>query len=168
MIFFWEKKPLNSFRYFINKFILNLPCLAKTEEDKILDRWFFLFEYGDLSKEIKKHLTFLYKNFQAYKVKDLRLGECMDAPNFLKFSKDLNLIPIFLSAKEAICVINFVRYKKKSLIPNNNFDFCSFVEIICLLSIQSYDKFNQELTETKKYLEPTEKIKIFLKYLRGK
>lgn len=168
LIFYWEKKPLNSFRFFINKFIINIPCLAKTEEDKVLDRWFFLFQFGDLFKEINKHLAFLYKNFTAFKVKDLRLGECMDAMNFINFSKDFGVIPGFLSAKESINIINFIRYKKKSLLPNNLFDFCSFVEIICLIAFQSYDKFNQESKDPKQAIEADERIRLLLKFLREK
>lgn len=168
LIFYWEKKPLNSLRYFISKFILNIQCLAKTEEDKVLDRWYFLFQFGDLSKVVKKHLAYLYKNFQAFKVKDLRLGECMDALNFISFAKDFSVIPVFLSAKETINIINSVRYNKKSLFPNNFFDFCSFVEIVCLIAFTSYDKFNQENKGLKQALDAGERINLFIKYLREK
>ena len=95
------------------------------------------------------------------------MGECMDVQNFIIFAKENEIIPIFLSAKESINIINFVRYKKKSLIPNIYFDFCSFVEIISLIAIQSYEKFNFENKESTS-LDARERIKIFLKYLRDK
>ena len=168
LIYDWEKKPLNCFRYFINKFLLNIPCLAKTDDEIIFDRCYFLFEHGDLYKEVNKHLPFLYKNFQKYKVKDLRLGERIDNLNFINFAKDFTIIPCYLSAKEAINTVNYSRYKKKSLLPNNLFDFCSFVEIICLMSFQSFEKFNQESKDGKQLLVPKEKIKLFLNFLRQK
>jgi hypothetical protein len=64
-------------------------------------------------------------------------------------------------------VINFVKYRKKSLIPTNNFDFCSFVEIICVIALQAFDKYMQEEMKNK-YLEHVEKLKIFLKYINEK
>jgi hypothetical protein len=42
--------------------------------------------------------------FLKYKVKDLKVAECIQAKEFLKFTKDINVIPIFLTAKDVINV----------------------------------------------------------------
>jgi hypothetical protein len=166
LIFHWEKKPFNSFRFFINKFILNIPCLQKTDEDKTFGRWYFMFENENIYKEAKKNLPFLYKIFKNYKQKDLRYGECMDSLSFLNFAKEYTLIPNYLSNKETNNIINFIKYKKKSLIPNDYFDFCAFVEIITLISIFTYEKTNKDRRGPKETIEISERIKMFIKYLK--
>jgi len=167
-MFAWEKNTMNCLIYFVNKFILNIECLKKSDEEKILDRYYFLLEHGNFSGEVKNHLSLLFKHFQRYKVKDLRFGECIDDNNFQKFAKDVGITPVFLSSKDIVYIINFVKYKKKSLIPNNYFNFCSFVEIICLIAFQAYIDFNKENNKTKLFVSHLEKIKNFMEFLSTK
>ena len=51
-----------------------------------------------------------------------------------------------------------------SLGPTNNFDFCSFSEIICLIAFHSFDKYIKEDTQ-QRYIDHVERLRIFLKYI---
>lgn len=125
-----------------------------------------MFENESIYKEVKKHLPFLYKIYKNFKLKDLRYGECMDTSCFTNFAKEYTIIPNYLSTKETNYIINFVKYKKKSLIPNDFFDFCAFVEIITLVSIYSYEKTIKDRRGPKELIDISERIKVFIKYLR--
>jgi lysine/ornithine N-monooxygenase len=125
-----------------------------------------MFENENLCKEAKKNIPFLYKIFKNYKQKDLRYGECMDTVCFVNFAKEYSIIPNYLSNKETHNIINFIKYKNKSLIPNEYFDFCAFVEIITLISIFTYEKTNKDRKGPKETVEFSERIKTFIKYLR--
>lgn len=105
LTFNWETNPIRSLTYFINKYIVNISCLQKTEEERNMERFYYFLENEEFKKEIKKHFSYLYKIFLKYKVKDLKVGDFTDTTNFLKMSKDLEIIPVFLSAKEIILVI---------------------------------------------------------------
>jgi hypothetical protein len=107
LIYNWETNALKSLTYFINKYIINIPCLQKNEEEKNMERFYFFLENEEYQKEIKKHLGFLYKIFLKNKVKDLKVGDYTDSTIFLKMCKELEIIPVFLSAKEIINVKSF-------------------------------------------------------------
>lgn len=104
LIFNWEKNFLKSFSYFINKYIINIPCLTKTAEEKNMERWYFFLEYEDFVNEVRKRLPNLHKLFLKYKVKDLKVSESINTTNFIKMCKELKIIPVFLSTKEIISV----------------------------------------------------------------
>jgi hypothetical protein len=106
LVYPWEKDFIKSFNYFVNNYIQHIACLTKTEEDKNLERWFFFLEIEEFVNEIKKNLPHLHKLFLKNKVKDLKLGECIDTTSFIKMSKEIKLIPVFLSTKEVVNVMN--------------------------------------------------------------
>ncbi len=58
-----------------------------------------------------------------------------------------------------------MKYNKKSLLPTNNFDFCSFVEVICLLALQAFDKYENE---GQRQVDHVAKLQIFIKYIYEK
>lgn len=111
IVFPWEKNFVKSFTYFINKYILHIQCLNKSPEEKNMERWYFFLESDEFIKEIKKHMPMLHKIFIKYKVKDLKVNECINTSNFIKMSKEMTVIPVFLSAKEIISVRYFIDYK---------------------------------------------------------
>jgi hypothetical protein len=104
LVFPWEKNYLKSFSYFVNKYIVNIPCLAKSKEEKNMERWYFFLESDEFVREVKKHLHFMHKTFSKFKVKDLKVSECIDTTSFLKLCKDMCIVPVFLTAKEIISV----------------------------------------------------------------
>jgi hypothetical protein len=104
LIYNWETNPILSLTYFINKFIINISCLQKTEEERNMERFYFFLEDEEFKREIKKHLSYLYKIFLKYKVRDLKVGDFTDTTNFLKMCKDVEIIPVFLSVKEIMFV----------------------------------------------------------------
>ncbi len=167
VIFPWEQDEMKSFAYFTEQYISNIPCLVKSLDQKNLERWYFILESKDFGSEIKKHLSRLYKVFQKYKMKDLKLSECINTEDFLKMSKDCGIVPVLLTSKETIRIINFVKYRKKSLFPTNNFDFCSFVEAVCLIALQSLDKYLQD-EPGQKALDYIDKLRTFLNYINDK
>lgn len=57
-----------------------------------------------------------------------------------------------------------MKYLKKSLIPTNYFDFCSFVEILCIVGLFSFTKYMKE-NNISDYVEHIDRLKIFLDYL---
>ena len=69
-------------------------------------------ESSDIRKEVTNNLNMLYKLFNKYKVKDLKLGQVMDNNDMIKFSKDLTIIPTFLSSKDVVNVKIFFFFKK--------------------------------------------------------
>ena len=110
IVYPWEQNYMKSLSYFVNKYTLNIQCLKKTPEENIMERWYSFLENDEFSAEVKKHLSNFYKTFKKYKVKDLKVSECINITEFLKMGKDLNLIPVFLSTKD---VINVSDYFKK-------------------------------------------------------
>jgi hypothetical protein len=102
--FTWEKDFLKSFNYFINKYIIHIPCLVKTMDEKNMERWYFFLENAEFIKEVKKHMNYFYKIFFKYKVKDLKVSTCTNISNFLTMCKDKSIIPVFLSTKDVISV----------------------------------------------------------------
>ena len=163
----WEKDDLRKFKYFFNKRINHFPCLERTYEERNMERFFFFLEYDDYQAQIKKFLPTLKRNFQKYKHSDLRISECISTESFIKMCKDLTIIPVFMSAKEILGVINYVKYHKKNLFPTGNINFCSYIEVLCLIAFQSFDKYSNEDKE-KRYIDHIEKLNIFLKFLVDK
>lgn len=162
--FEWEKDHFKAFKYFINRRINHFPCLEPTFEEKNLERFYFFLEYDDYQQEIKKLLPCLKRCFTKYKHSDLRISECISSDGFIKMCKDLTIVPVFMSSKEVVDVINYVKYHKKTLFPTGNISFCSFCEVLCLIAFQSFDKYSQE-EHQKKYVDHIDKLKIFLKFL---
>jgi hypothetical protein len=56
---------------------------------------------------------------------------------------------------------------KKNLFPTHYFDFCQFVEIICIIAIRAFNKYLNEHTN-KYYFEHVEKLKMFLNHIKQK
>ena len=104
LVYNWETCPIRTLNYFINKFIINMPCLQKSEEEKNMERFYFFLENEEFKKEIRNHLGYFYKIFLKNKVKDLKVGDYTDTTIFLKMCKELEIIPVFLSGKEIIYV----------------------------------------------------------------
>jgi hypothetical protein len=105
LTFAWEKNYIKSFNYFINKYIIHLPCLDKTLEEKNYERWFFFLETPEFIKEVKKHMSYLYKLFNKYKEKDLRIGLTINTNDFLLMCKEKSIIPVFLTNKDVVNVL---------------------------------------------------------------
>ncbi len=164
----WEKDTFRTFKYFFNRRINHFPCLDRSYEEKNMERFFFFLEYDDYQQQIKKFLNSLKRCFLKYKNTDLRITECISTEGFIKMSKDLTIIPVFMSAKEILGVINYVKYHKKSLFPTGNINFCSFVEVLCLIAFQSFDKYSTSNQDKKLYVDHIEKLNIFLKFLMEK
>ena len=102
----------------------------------------------------------LSKFFQKYKFLDLRVTECISTEGFIKMCKDLTIIPVFLSAKEILNIINYVKYHKKALFPTENIIFCCFCEVLCLVGFQSFNKYSKEDNQ-KRYVDHIEKMRVF-------
>lgn len=162
----WEKDTFRAFKYFFNRRVNHLKCLERTYEERNMERFYFFLEYDDYQHQIKKYLQSLKRNFIKYKHSDLRISECISTEGFIKMCKDLTIIPVFMSAKEILGVINYVKYHKKSLFPTGNINFCSYVEVLCLVAFQSFDKYTDTTEEKdKKYVDHIDKLNIFLKFL---
>jgi len=108
----FENNNLKILNYFYNKRLIGSPSMQKSEEEKYFERWYFYLESSDIRKEVTNNLNMLYKLFNKYKVKDLKLGQVMDNNDMIKFSKDLTIIPTFLSSKDVVNVKIFSFFKK--------------------------------------------------------
>lgn len=104
----FENNSNKLLNYFFNKRLIGSPSMAKTDEEKNLERWYFFLESTEIRKEVAKNLSLFFKFFNKYKVKDLRLGEVMDVNEMIKFCKDLTIIPTFLSSKDVVNVCFFI------------------------------------------------------------
>lgn len=137
----WETNDLFRIRYLINNHFSNLPCLTKSLQEKKFDRWYFLLESESIKNIVKEYLPFLfdwfYKNADSFKY-------ILDIENFMKMIQEKRIVPVFLSNKEVMGIFNFVKYQKKNLYPANSFDFITFVETICIISLLSSDKYIEE------------------------
>ena len=100
----FENNSNKLINYFFNKRLIGSPSMSKTDEEKNFERWYFFLESTEIRKEIVKNLGLLFKFFNKYKVKDLKLGEVMDVNDMIRFSKDLTIIPTFLSSKDVVNV----------------------------------------------------------------
>jgi hypothetical protein len=100
----FENNNIKLLTYFYNKRLISSPSMQKSEEEKYFERWYFYLENSDIRKEVSNNLNMLFKLFNKYKVKDLKLGEVMDNNEMIKFSKDLTIIPTFLSSKDVVNV----------------------------------------------------------------
>lgn len=159
----WANTINNRLKYFFNQFIVGLSCLKKTIQDKNIERWYYFLETEEFKPVIKKHLNKLYVLYNQYRIGD----ELIDMTSFIQLTKNKKIIPVFLTSKEVISVVIFVKYQKKEYMPSNKFDFVSFVEIISTLAIQAYDKYlsSDQGQKKKEYIEHTERIDIFLSFL---
>lgn len=165
--FSWEKDHFRAFKYFINKRINHFTCLERTYQEKNMERFFFFLEYEDYQVEIKKFFPVLKRTYLKYKHADLRIADCISSDGFIKMCKEVTIIPVFMSSKEVLDIVNYVKYHKKSLFPTGNISFCSFCEVLCLIAFQSFDKYSQE-EHQKRYVDHIDKLKIFLKFLTDK
>jgi tRNA U54 and U55 pseudouridine synthase Pus10 len=104
VVYPWEQNFIKSFSYYIQKFLVGIPCEERTPEEKNTERWYFYLENETFKAEIKQHLGKLYKLFTKYKVKDLKVSECTCTTDFIKMCKDLQIIPVFLTTKDVINV----------------------------------------------------------------
>jgi hypothetical protein len=100
----FENNNIKILNYFFNKRLIGSPSMHKTDEEKNFERWYFFLESEDIRKEVSKNLNMLFKFFNKYKVKDLKLGEVMDNNEVIRFCKDLTIIPTFLSSKDVVNV----------------------------------------------------------------
>ena len=162
----------------INNQFSNLPCLAKTTQEKKNERWYFLLESDDIRSVVKDYLNFLYDWFSKNSSSNFRV----DMETFIKMAQLKKMVPVFLSNKEVVSTFNFVKYQKKNLYPKNTFDFRLFVESVCLLSLQACEKYleeggeinqqnpDEELTKSQrnKNITPAEKLRIFLNFISQK
>lgn len=160
----WANTINNRLKYFFNQFIVGLPCLKKTIQDKYIERWYYFLETEEFRQVIRKYLNKLYALYNKYRIGD----DFIHMTSFIQLVKDKKIIPVFLTSKEVISVTIFVKYQRKEYMPTNNFDFVSFVEIISTLAIQAYDKYlslDNGYQKKKEYVEHTERIDIFLSFL---
>ncbi len=104
MVYPWEQNFIKSFSYFVHKYLVKIPCLERTTEEKNTERWYSFLEHDGFRAEVKLHISKLYKLFVKYKVKDLKVSECISINDFIKMTKDLEVIPVFLSTKDIINV----------------------------------------------------------------
>lgn len=102
--FAYENNNVKILNYFYNKRLIGSPSMQKSDEEKYMERWYFYLESSDIRKEVNHNLNMLYRFFMKYKVKDLKLGEVMDNNEMIRFSKDLTIIPTFLSSKDVVNV----------------------------------------------------------------
>lgn len=100
----FENNSNKILNYFFNKRLIGSPSIAKTDEEKNFERWYFFLESTEIRKQVAKNLSLFFKFFTKYKVKDLRLGEVMDVNEMIRFCKDLTIIPTFLSSKDVVNV----------------------------------------------------------------
>ena len=177
-LYAWEDKEILRIKHLINNHFSNLPCLAKTTQEKKNERWYFLLESDDIRSVVKDYLNFLYDWFSKNSSSNFRV----DMETFIKMAQLKKMVPVFLYNKEVVSTFNFVKYQKKNLYSKNTFDFRLFVESVCLLSLQACEKYleeggeinqqnpDEELTKSQrnKNITPAEKLRIFLNFISQK
>lgn len=85
-----------------------------------MERFYFFLEYDDYQQKIKKFIPPLKRIFLKFKHSDLRISECISSEGFVKMCKELTIIPVFMSAKEALDVNIIFLFFLNSLFKNNN------------------------------------------------
>ena len=68
--------------------------------------------------------------------------------NLIKIAQDKKIVPVFLSSKEIIYIMNYIKCQRKQLFPKDECDFLLFIETICIASLKSFDKYLEEGGET--------------------
>ena len=176
----WETNQMNRIKYLIGNKLANLPCIEKTEEDKKRDRWYYLLETDEIKPIFKENVFLLYSWFSKH------CDDCkkiLDIETFINMVHDKKIIPIFLSNKEVVGIVNYVRYHRKNLAPTNFMDFYIFCDAISILSLHACSKYLEEggniqtenspdmstshLTKkaNKKYIDNHEKLKLFYNFI---
>ena len=104
LLYPWEQNYVKSFSYYVHKFLVGIPCEERSTEEKNTERWYFYFENENFKTEVKQNIGKLYRVFNKYKVKDLKISECICTTDFIKMCKDIEIIPLFLTTKDVINV----------------------------------------------------------------
>lgn len=140
----WEEDPIMRLKYLINNNYINLPALIITNNDKKLQRWFYILTTKEIKNVLKKYIGRIYALFLRYC--DTR--KKVSIQNFIKIVQDKKIVPVFLSSKEIISIMNYIKYQRKQLVPKGDCDFLLFIETICIASLKSFDKYLEEGGET--------------------
>ena len=140
----WEEDPIIRLKYLINNNYVNLPALMVSLNDKKLQRWFYILTTKEIENVIKKYIGRIYALFLRYC--DTRKKLSMQ--NLIKIAQDKKIVPVFLSSKEIIYIMNYIKYQRKQLFPKDECDFLLFIETICIASLKSFDKYLEEGGET--------------------
>ena len=136
----WEDNEYIRVKYLINN-NLDLSCLKKTLKDKKFERWYYLLETREIRNVIKKYLDKLYSIFNKY----ARDTCYIKIENFINICQEMSLIPIFQSTKEMVEIVSNTNYKKLFMNPTTEINFITFVEVICIASLFSYDQYFENL-----------------------
>ena len=141
----WEDNEYIRVKYLINN-NLDLSCLKKTLKDKKYERWYYLLETREIRNVIKKYLNKLYSIFNKY----ARDTCYVKIENFINICQEMSLIPIFQSTKEMIEIVSNTNYKKLFMNPTTEINFITFVEVVCIASLFSYDQYYENLKKNNK------------------
>ena len=141
----WEENEYIRVKYLINN-NLDLSCLKKTLKDKKYERWYYLLETREIRNVIKKYLNKLYSIFNKY----ARDTCYVKIEKFINICQEMSLIPIFQSTKEMIEIVSNTNYKKLFMNPTTEINFITFVEVICIASLFSYDQYFENLKKNNK------------------
>ena len=136
----WEDDSNMRLKYLINNNYVGLPALIISNNDKKLQRWFYLLNTKELKNVVKKYIGRIYSLFLKYCDNRKKLS----IQNFIKIVQDKKLVPVFLSSKEVIYILNYIKYQRKQLVPKGELDFLLFIESICIASLKSFDKYLEE------------------------
>lgn len=136
----WENDPNMRLKYLINNNYVGLPALVISKNDKKLQRWFYLLSTKELKNVVKKYIGRIYALFLKYCDNRKKLS----IQNYIKIVQDKKLVPVFLSSKEVIYILNYIKYQRKQLVPKGECDFLLFIESICIVSLKSFDKYLEE------------------------
>ena len=100
----WEEDPIIRLKYLINNNYVNLPALMVSLNDKKLQRWFYILTTKEIENVIKKYIGRIYALFLRYC--DTRKKLSMQ--NLIKIAQDKKIVPVFLSSKEIIYIMNYI------------------------------------------------------------
>lgn len=170
-----ESNWLKRLKFYYSAYISKAPCIKKTMFGKELDRFYFMLETEDINNEIGKLLPSLYSEYLNNIIGDLRYGEVIDSIGLITLCKKKQIIPVFMSGKEVMEILNFAKNKKKRLFPSIYFNFLVFCEVICLIALYSYGKYyreeikkNNRNEKSKTHSSKAEQIEIFIKFILEK
>ena len=141
VLYSWEPDNLQRVKYLIMNNLSRLPCIAQTDKDRKNERYYYYLGTKSVQNTIRQYLRPLFSWFQKY-YNDQYITITVDI--FIKMCLEKQIIPVFLSGKEIVELVNFVHSFRKMLAPTNIIDFSTFIETVCMLSLKGYEKYLEE------------------------
>jgi len=99
-----------------------------------------------------------------YRLSDKKDPYCLDNDGFNKIVLKFGIAPNFVTIKEISHYIAFTKYQKKNIQPTIYLEFCNFVEILCLIGLESKILANPKKNNNNN----VEKLNAFLELIKQK